>query len=234
MSQSTLDARLAAAAQYVRQGAFFADIGTDHAHLPIYLLETGRISHAVAADIAKGPLSKAEENARLHNLHDKITFRLTDGLCGLSDLSITDIAICGMGGELISNIIDAADFVRDGGVRLILQPMSKQDTLRRYLCGNGFSIVSERLAFAAGRVYSCICAEYTGKNEENDEWEYLIGSPILETGEDIENYKRLIDDKCRALHTRISGRAQADDSDEYGRNLLSALMKKRGELDENK
>ena len=234
MSQSTLDARLAAAAQYVRQGAVFADIGTDHAHLPIYLLEAGIISRAVAADIAKGPLSKAEENAKLHNLHDKITFRLTDGLSGLSDLSITDVAICGMGGELISNIIDAEPFVRDEGIRLILQPMSKQDTLRRYLSENGFEIISEKLAFAAGRVYSCICAHYTGKREKKSEWEYLIGSPILETEDDIENYKRLIDDKCRALNTRINGRAQADDGDEYGRNLLSALMKKRGELDENK
>ena len=79
MTQSTLDARLAAAAEYVRQGAVFADIGTDHAHLPIYLLECGRITQAVAADIAQGPLSRAQENASEHGLSDKIIFRQTDG-----------------------------------------------------------------------------------------------------------------------------------------------------------
>ena len=230
MTKETLDARLASAAEYVRQGAVFADIGTDHAHLPIFLLENGRIETAVAADIAKGPLSRAEENAKKHNLHEKITFRLTDGLSGLSDLSITDIAICGMGGELISQILDSAPFVKNKEIRLILQPMSKQDRLRRYLAKNGFSIVSETLSRASGRVYSCICAEYSGVPYELTEAEYLVGNPILKTEKDKENYKKLIDKKRLAMQKRIDGKNASGGTDEYASLTLCALDKIRGDI----
>ena len=159
MKEATLDARLRAAAKYVRQGAVFADIGTDHAYLPIYLLKHGIISRAVAADVAEGPLKTAVSHAKEFSLEDKIDFHLTDGLDGLEELGITDVAICGMGGELISMLIDKAPFLKNSDIRLILQPMSKQELLRSYLSENGFKILSERVGSAAGHTYSCICAE---------------------------------------------------------------------------
>ena len=230
MTKESLDARLASAAEYVRQGAVFADIGTDHAHLPIFLLQSGRIDTAVAADIARGPLSRAEENAKKHNLYEKITFRLTDGLSGLDTLGITDIAICGMGGELISQILDSAPFVKNKEIRLILQPMSKQDTLRRYLAKNGFAIISETLSRAAGRVYSCICAEYTGVPYELTEARYLVGSPELKNEKDKENYKKLIDKKRVAMQKRIDGKNAAGGVDGYAAATLCALDKIRGDI----
>ena len=230
--QSTLDARLASAAGYVRQGAVFADIGTDHAHLPIYLLHTEKINFAIAADIAEGPLSLARENAKKHNLLHKMSFYLTDGLSGLSSLGVTDIAICGMGGEMISIIIDREDFVKNPDIRLILQPMTKQDTLRRYLAQHGFEIESETLSLASGRVYSCICAHYTGTPYTMTEAQYLVGEPTIETRQDAENYKRLLDKKYAALNGRIAGKSMSQKQDPKEAELLCELDKKRSEINE--
>ena len=230
MTQSTLDARLAAAAEYVRQGAVFADIGTDHAHLPIYLLECGRITQAIAADIAQGPLSRAQENASEHGLSDKIIFRLTDGLCGLDSLGITDVAICGMGGELISQIIDSAQFLRDTKIRLILQPMSKQENLRAYLSKNGFRIISERVSLAQGKLYSCICAEYDGTPYELELGELYVGRPELKNENDRTLYCALIDKKCASLEKRLLG---TGNTDRQAALALSQLERMKKDADEN-
>ncbi len=162
MPRTLPDARLRAAAAYVRQGAYFADIGTDHALLPVFLIEEGRIERAVAADIGAGPLRNAVETVREAGYTDKIELIQTDGLTGLDTHGLTDIAICGMGGELIASIVDAAPFVKDPTVHLILQPMSRGAHLRRYLAENGFHILSETLSFANHRLYACLAAVYTG------------------------------------------------------------------------
>ena len=93
----------------MRQGAVFADIGTDHAHLPIFLLKTGKIARAVAADVNEGPLDRARRNAMSEGVAEKIDFRLANGLAGMDELGLTDIAICGMGGELIAAILSGIE-----------------------------------------------------------------------------------------------------------------------------
>ena len=162
MKKPALDARLRAAA-YVRQDAVFADIGTDHAYLPLFLLCEGRISRAVLADINEGPLAKAREHAAAYPFSDRLSFYQTDGLCGLEGLGITDIAVCGMGGELIADILSRAPFVRSGEIRLILQPMSRPAKLRAYLAREGFDILSETFVSAQGKSYVCLVAAYSGR-----------------------------------------------------------------------
>ncbi|MBR4835801.1 MAG: SAM-dependent methyltransferase, partial [Clostridia bacterium] len=125
MTGGLSNARLASAAELVRQNAIFADIGTDHAYLPLFLLESGRISFAYCSDINEGPLASARKNAEERGMVDKMDFILTDGATVLRDREITDYAICGMGGELIADIIHRAPHLYDGGVNLILQPMSR-------------------------------------------------------------------------------------------------------------
>lgn len=173
------DQRLGAAASLVRQGAVFADVGTDHAHLPIFLLQSDRIARAIASDVRVGPLDCARENVRAAGLESRVELRLADGLSGMENCGITDIAICGMGGELIAAIIDHAPFVRDEGIRLILQPMSRAYALRRYLAENGFEIETELLCRAQGRVYVCIAAHYTGTPYTLTDAEAYCGGALL-------------------------------------------------------
>lgn len=156
------DDRLRAAADYVRQGAVFADIGTDHAILPVFLCQQKRLAKAYAADVADGPVAAAREHIREAGLSDKITVIKADGLSGMDGLGLTDIALCGMGGELIAAILEKAPFLQRRGVRLILQPMTRPAFLRRYLAGVGFSVTGEKTVLAKGRLYFCLCADYTG------------------------------------------------------------------------
>lgn len=214
MASNMIDPRLSSAASFVRAGAVFADIGTDHGYLPIFLLGEGRISRAVLADINEGPLSKAKENASRHGLSHLCEFVLTDGAAALSDKGITDYAICGMGGELIAEIIARAPHLADGSVRLILQPMSRQEHLRRELYRMGFSIVAERYSVAEGKRYVSICAEYTATPcEISDEIAYLGLGPTDET--DIPAYLAYLTAKRDSIAKAAEAREKAGIADNY-------------------
>ena len=102
-----LSNRLMSAVSFVR-GGFFADVGTDHAHLPVYLYNTGRICGAVASDINRGPLTVAENNIRENGAAAGVVTQLSDGLAEIERYQPRDIAIFGMGGELIMRIIGDA------------------------------------------------------------------------------------------------------------------------------
>ena len=162
----TPDARLAACASLVRRGSVFCDVGTDNAYLPLYLLEEGLISRAVACDIGEGPLASAHAHLAEAGMLDRVKLVLTDGLVGLEEEGLEDIAVCGMGGELIASILEAAQFVRDPAIRLILQPMSSARELRLWLAANGFAITEERFAKEKEKLYVVIAASYTGEPYE--------------------------------------------------------------------
>ena len=179
MRNFTLDGRLSSAAKFVRQGARFADIGTDHAYLPIFLIKEGRIDFAFASDINEGPLASAIENAKEAGVYSKMEFAQADGLDAIRNKGITDIAICGMGGELISSIIDRAEFVRKPEIRLILQPMSKFSHLRRELAKMGYEIEDEEYSESQGKNYVTLSARFTGEVREIDDLEAEFGSEEL-------------------------------------------------------
>ena len=179
MKNFTLDGRLSSAAKFVRQGARFADIGTDHAYLPIFLLRSGIIDYAFASDINKGPLASAIENAKEAGVYSKMEFALADGLDAICERGITDIAICGMGGELISEIVEKADFIRMPEIRLILQPMSKFAHLRRSLAKMGYEIEDEEYSASQGKNYITLSAHFTGKTREIDDFEAEFGNERL-------------------------------------------------------
>jgi tRNA (adenine22-N1)-methyltransferase len=176
MREIELDARLLAAADLVRQGACFADIGTDHARLPLFLLASKRIGFAYACDVACGPLASAEAAIAAAGEGERCKTVLCDGAAALSEFGITDYAICGMGGELIARIISDAPQLADPSVRLVLQPMTRAAHLRRFLARNGFSVLCERFVIAAKRAYVCLSVAYTGRFCEISGLEAEIGS----------------------------------------------------------
>ena len=176
MREIEIDARLLAAADLVRQGACFADIGTDHARLPLFLLSGKKIRLAYATDVAKGPLASAEAAIAASGMAEYCKTMLCDGAAALAGLGITDYAICGMGGELIARIISDAPHLADPAVQLTLQPMTRSAHLRRFLAENGFSVLAERFVVAAKRAYVCISATYTGRFYRISDLEAEIGA----------------------------------------------------------
>ena len=203
--KSALNARLFSVAELVRQGAVLADIGTDHAYLPIFLLERGMIKKAFLSDINKGPLASARENAEQHGLLDKVTLVLADGASALADSGATDYAICGMGGELIASIIDAAPHLSSSDIQLILQPMTRQSHLRRYLASHGFSILCESYSTEGDKHYVTMLARYSGEPFEISDAEAEIG---LKTTEFVNksSQKSYLNAKLTALIKAQSGK----------------------------
>ena len=139
---------------------------------------------------------------------DKMSFYLTDGATILSGLGITDYAICGMGGELIADIIERAPHFKDSRVNLILQPMSRQSVLRKYLVASGFEIKTESYSYDAGKYYVCLLATYTGNSHEIDETEAELGIKSAE----------YINDRAREgyVKTLLAARLRASEGKRLG------------------
>lgn len=200
-----LDARLAAVADCVRDGAFLADIGTDHAYLPIYLMQKDKIRGAVASDIHEGPLVRAQANIREAGLSEKIETLLTNGLAGIERYPVTDIVIAGMGGQLIAEILDAAPFVRERRVRLILQPMQNVEQLREYL-SHGYAVEFEKQAVCADKLYQILCVRYDGEMRRLTLPERELGAyNIMHKGENPVLFAELCRRKLALLDDRIRG-----------------------------
>ena len=153
------DQRLAGAIPYLRVGKVLSDVGTDHAHLPIYVCQNGICPRAIASDINRGPVENARRNIAAAGLADRIATVCTPGLDGIREYAPEDITIFGMGGELIAAILAASPWVNREGRRLILQPMTHAEKLREYLLSAGYAIVGETLSREGERIYQTICAE---------------------------------------------------------------------------
>ena len=153
-----LTPRLLALARQVPKGARFADVGTDHARLPVWLLERGIIQSAIASDLRTGPLEQARETARRHGLTAKVSFRLGDGLAPIRGNEVDVCAIAGMGGETIAAILGACPWAASGEHIFLLQPMTSVEELRGWLWRNGFRITGEELVMEGRTMYVLLTA----------------------------------------------------------------------------
>ena len=156
--------RLLKIASLVSEGKRVADIGTDHGYIPVYLLNKGTVPFAILADVNKGPLENARKEVRHNKLSDKTDLRLGSGIEVLNKGEVDEVIIAGMGGILISELLEAKKEVSHSVDKLILQPMQAQEELRKYLLNNGYEILDEVLVQEDFRVYEIIVAKYTGKN----------------------------------------------------------------------
>lgn len=230
------DDRIKTAAEFVREGSVAADIGTDHGYLPIYLIKNGISVFAYASDINEKPLLKSRENAIKYGVCDKISFHLSDGLDFVDrgemkiEYPITDIVICGMGGELIADIIEKSGYPKKAGIRLILQPMTMAEKLRVYLAEAGFEIKDEKLCEAAGKIYTVICAEYDGcRREVNGADAYLGAKNIDRGGELFRAYAKSLTAK---LSVKISGLERGGHDSADDQKLLDEIRRITEETEE--
>lgn len=183
-TEAALDPRLRSAASFVRRGSVVADIGSDHGYLPIYLVGRGTCLRAIASDIRDGPVARAKRNVLRSGTADRISVVKSDGLKEIrpEENGVTDICICGMGGETIAGIIEESGYPRKQGVRLILQPMTKAAELREYLISSGFSIIDEDLSESRGHIYTVMLAEHVAEGVPYSPAELLLGRRNIEKG----------------------------------------------------
>lgn len=192
-----LDERLALCASFVRKGARMADIGTDHAYLPVWLAKNGLIESAVAADVRVGPLENAKENIRRYNAEDIVSTVLSDGLDNIEPSQATDIVIAGMGGELIAKIIDKPQWLCDSSRRLILQPMTRAESLRLFLCEKGFKTEQEKACVSGRKTYSVMVCSYDGVVRQcDDEFKY-IGLLANDNSQEAKRYIYTVNEKLK-------------------------------------
>nr|WP_330379349.1 class I SAM-dependent methyltransferase [Clostridioides difficile] len=163
-------------------------MGTDHGYIPVYLLKEGKVPFAVLADVNKGPLDNAHKEVIQNNLLDKVDLRLGSGIEILEIGEVEEVIIAGMGGILISELLEAKKEVAHNVEKLILQPMQAQEELRYYLLNNGYEILEEVLVREDFRIYEIIVAKYTGKNTIiEDEIYYEVGIKLLENKDSLFN-----------------------------------------------
>ncbi len=152
--------RLELVASFVPQGAILLDVGSDHAYLPIELVEKGQIKGAIAGEVVEGPYQSAVKNVEAHGLKEKIQVRLANGLAAFEEADqVSVITIAGMGGRLIARILEEGLDKLANVERLILQPNNREDDLRIWLQDNGFQIVAESILEEAGKFYEILVVE---------------------------------------------------------------------------
>lgn len=152
--------RLETVASFVPQGAVLLDVGSDHAYLPIELVEKGHIERSIAGEVVEGPYQSAVKNVESHGLSEKIQVRLANGLVAFEENDqVSVITIAGMGGRLIASILEDGFGKLAHVERLILQPNNREDDLRSWLQDHGFQIIAESILEEAGKFYEILVVE---------------------------------------------------------------------------
>lgn len=228
MSKIKLDNRLSAVASLVRQGSVVADIGTDHAYLLCYLIENGICPEGIAADINKGPLNNAKQTVIDCGIYDKVQLILSDGLKNIPENSADDIVMAGMGGILISEIINCAPWVKNENINIIAQPMTHSEVLREYLCKNGYKINKETTATDGKRFYVVMSVTYSGLVYNYDKTYYYLGE-LLKNNDEIT--KKYIEKMISTLQKKYIAQKKAEiEGSQELEKLINDIKKKFTEV----
>lgn len=170
-----LSKRLQAIYDLVPQSNVLADIGSDHAFLPIALVLNGKVTRAYASEVNEGPYEATVKNIEKHGVCNYVSAVLSDGISEL-EKDVNTISICGMGGSLIVDILDKDIEKLEHVSTLILQPNNNEETVRIWLMNNGFEIYEEKLIEEDNRYYEIIKAV---KGKANYSKEELYFGPVL-------------------------------------------------------
>ncbi|MBM7577615.1 tRNA (adenine(22)-N(1))-methyltransferase [Jeotgalibacillus terrae] len=178
MNSSQLSQRLQAVADYVGRDEIVADIGSDHAYLPCYLVKKNRIKKAIAGEVVEGPYQSAVNQVKQDQLGDYIDVRKGNGLTVIEPGEVTTVAIAGMGGPLISEILENGKDRLEGVKKLILQPNISAISIRSWLQVNGWHISDERILEEDQKIYEVLLAERAEGQIDLSPSELLLG-PVL-------------------------------------------------------
>ena len=155
-----LSKRLKMVASFISEGTFFADIGSDHAYLPCYICLKDEKARAIAGEVREGPYHRAEETVAAYQLSDKVEVRLGDGLQIInSDEGVKELVVAGMGGGLISQIIESGKEKLTTIDRLVLQPNNSTHNVRKLLLNLGYSLTHEKILEDNNHIYEILVAD---------------------------------------------------------------------------
>lgn len=212
MDANKLSQRLKVVADFVPQNSRVADIGSDHAYLPVYLMKQKQIEFGIASEVAKGPLDNAIQEIKAEGLSDRIDTRLADGLLSVQPEDKIDcVTIAGMGGTLINNILENGKSHLSGNELLILQPNVGENRLRTWLMNNQYEISDETILREDGHTYEIIVAKKTDEPVKYTEQEIKFGPFLLKQHSDvfvekweneIERIEMVIDQMSLAKHDK--------------------------------
>ena len=187
MNNQQLSQRLETVAGFIPEGSRLADIGSDHAYLPCVLANRKVITFAIAGEVVKGPFESAKEQIIASELEGTVQARLGDGLAVIDPAdNITVVTICGMGGDLISKILDSGNKEQklNTAKRLVLQPNNGERKLRIWLLSHGYTIIDETILEENEKIYEVIVAEKADETEAYSELEYTFGRYLLKEKND--------------------------------------------------
>ena len=178
-----LTPRLQIIANEIKAGETMADIGTDHGFLPIYLWEAGICPHVIMADISRGSLDKARDNCRMLHPEQEFDLRLGSGIEVLGNGEVDAVAIAGMGGILMTEILGVDLAKAHSFRRMILQPRNHVGKLRYWLLNNGFKIVNEQLVREGKFICEILTVEpievAVSMNQDEDDIEYEFPHSLI-------------------------------------------------------
>ena len=218
----TLGARLETAAGFIPSGAAVADIGTDHARLPIWLVKTGRCTHVIASDIADIPVQRARENVERWGVADAVQVVQCAGFDGIRPDSFTHAVICGMGGDTISAILAEAPWTANAPYTLILQAETAAQRLREFLYTHGYTICQEIAVIDGGRVYS-VMEVRGGLDPHRDDPLYArVSAPLLARHDDAA--VRYVARAKQSLEREVQGLAQESAAYRDRAELLQRIL----------
>lgn len=217
-----LSKRLLTCANMVDRGSKIADIGTDHAYIPIHLALNGRISHAVACDISAGPLKAAQKNIERFSVQKFVSVRISDGFENISENEADEIIIAGMGGNVISSILEKCAWENKQNKKFILNPMKYERILRINLANMGYKIKHDRAVICSGKVYTVMQVSFTGFSYTLSPKEEYIGQ--LEHSID-DNSAAYIKKQITDINNKLTGAiSQKNITDaEFYNNLIRSL-----------
>ncbi|MGM9927940.1 MAG: tRNA (adenine(22)-N(1))-methyltransferase [Bacillus sp. (in: firmicutes)] len=188
MNSENLSKRLHTVTTFIPAGSVLADIGSDHAYLPCYAVHKGIVNKAIAGEVADGPWTSADKQVRAEGLQNQISVRKGDGLDVLEPNEATCITIAGMGGTLISSILERGKDKLGNTERLVLQPNIQAINIRKWLIENDWVLVDETILEEDGKIYEILVAEkgdglsvYSDKQES----ELLLGPFLMKECSDV-------------------------------------------------
>lgn len=223
-----LSSRLSVCAELITPGNVVADIGTDHGHLPIYLLQNQISPLVLAADLREKPLQFARQNAALCGIQDNIRFYLSDGLKEIPRGEFRTVVCAGMGGETIAHILEAARDLWTEDYQFVLQPQSTPYELRQFLGENGFRIQREKLARDGKFVYTVMDVRWGGGKPFSPGQCYRPQGQV-ERGDAL--YEAHITRIIKNLHMTVEGMKKASQGDEEKLRRLEDALKELLDLE---